>query len=188
MIPGRLKTYNVLFYYLLCAVLFLLACDDNKTVLGYTYIPEMNYSPTIMAYHPIYADSLPGIRQANVVPFTDIPYQFEKSDSARILAGQVIEQPVGDADIVRGKHLYEIYCSNCHGITGNGKGIFYTSGKYPYKPPSLISEKITMIPAGELFHVISVGEGLMGPQAASINNDDRWHIVNYIRVGLTEEE
>lgn len=31
--------------------------------------------------------------------------------------------PLAAADASHGKALYEVYCTQCHGITGNGKGI-----------------------------------------------------------------
>ena len=73
---------------------------------------------------------------------------------------------------------------NCHGENGDGKGFLFTSGKYPYPPASLINEKVKNVPDGEIFHVITVGWGIMGAHGPLIQPDDRWKIVLYIRNSL----
>jgi hypothetical protein len=39
-------------------------------------------------------------------------------------------------------------------------------------------------PRGEIFHVISVGFGVMGAHGAQIKQVDRWKIIEYIKVDL----
>lgn len=73
-----------------------------------------------------------------------------------------------------------MYCLNCHGISGDGQGNLYTSKKYPYPPANLLSDKIVGNPEGEIYHVISVGWGIMGEHGTMIQPDDRWKIVLYI--------
>jgi hypothetical protein len=64
---------------------------------------------------------------------------------------------------------------------GDGKGRLYTSGKYPFPPANLLSDKIRNHPEGEIYHVISVGFGVMAEHGSMISHDDRWKAVMYIK-------
>lgn len=80
----------------------------------------------------------------------------------------------------RGREQFDIYCSPCHGLSGDGAGIVVQRG-FP-SPPSLHSERLREAPDGYIFEVITNGLGDMygyGPQVAP---DDRWAIVAYVRV------
>ena len=84
--------------------------------------------------------------------------------------------------------LYERYCMMCHGDQGKGKGHLVTSGKYNVPPRDLTSEKIRNRKDGELFHVITVGYGVMGAHGSIVQQEDRWKIIHYIREELQEEK
>jgi len=77
---------------------------------------------------------------------------------------------------------------NCHGDQGDGQGFLYTSKKYPYPPASLISDKIKDNPDGEIFHVISIGYGVIGAHDSQVLPHERWKITTYIRSVLHERE
>ncbi|MNT30857.1 hypothetical protein D3C72_1666710 [compost metagenome] len=49
------------------------------------------------------------------------------------------------------------------------------------KPPALLTDKVKAWPDGHLYHVITVGQGVMGPYASHIPQSVRWQVVNYIR-------
>ena len=34
---------------------------------------------------------------------------------------------------------------------------------------------------GQLFHILSYGQGSMAPMAGQLSRADRWHVVNYVR-------
>lgn len=85
-------------------------------------------------------------------------------------------------EIIReGRNYYRIYCSVCHGETGDGKGT--VSDKMGIiKPPSLITDTVKGHNDGRLFHIITDGQGLMGPYNTQIYKEKhRWAIVQYIR-------
>jgi mono/diheme cytochrome c family protein len=79
-----------------------------------------------------------------------------------------------------GEELYNIFCSNCHGQTGDGLGRLYTSGSYVIPPRSLISEEAKEFTQGEIYHIISAGWGVMGAHAPLVRPDDRWMIIAFI--------
>ena len=165
------------------------SCDKDRNKPGQSYFPDMEQSRAYETYsaNPIFADG-----QTNQPPVENtisrgyIPYDFEKTEENLKQAGEELINPVAMdyANIKEGKRLYGIYCVNCHGINGDGKGNLYTSGKYPYPPASLVLENTIHRPDGEIFHIISVGYGIMGAHQSQINPIERWQIINYIRNDL----
>lgn len=83
--------------------------------------------------------------------------------------------------IYRGKERYDIYCSVCHGGTGDGRGVIMT-GQYGYVPaPSFHTDNIRQMPDGHFYSAITNGIRNMPSYATQIKVEDRWAIVAYIR-------
>ena len=81
----------------------------------------------------------------------------------------------------RGEESYNIHCAICHGRSGDGQGI---TGKFGV--PGIASlvdatKQREAYPDGKLFHVISNGQGQMGPYKHNISLRDRWAVVAYVR-------
>jgi mono/diheme cytochrome c family protein len=80
----------------------------------------------------------------------------------------------------RAKSHYRIYCGVCHGMEGKGDG--QIAKYFPLKPPALISDDMKNFKDGRIYHVITMGKGLMGSYSRQIIKPrDRWAVVNYIR-------
>ena len=84
------------------------------------------------------------------------------------------------------KH-YETSCKVCHGNQGEGNGHLRQIGKYPLPIPSLLSAKVRGWKDGNIYHVITVGQGTMGPYASHVPQNERWHLVSYIRQLQSEQ-
>jgi mono/diheme cytochrome c family protein len=112
-----------------------------------------------------------------------LPYAFEKTDEDRLLAAQTLvnEMESSPENLERGKKMYGIYCMQCHGEKGDGQGSLFVSKKYPYPPASLLSEKMLANPEADIYHVITVGFGVMGEHGSMIPPADRWKIAMYIK-------
>lgn len=83
--------------------------------------------------------------------------------------------------IYRGKERYEIFCTPCHGKTGDGRGIIMT-GQYGYVPaPSYHIDRLRDASDGELYSAIYNGVRSMPSYATQVKVEDRWAIVAYIR-------
>jgi mono/diheme cytochrome c family protein len=83
--------------------------------------------------------------------------------------------------LYRGKARYDIFCTMCHGGTGNGQGVIMT-GQYGFVPaPSFHDDRIRNMPDGELYSAIAKGVRTMPSYASQIPVDDRWAIVAYVR-------
>jgi len=87
--------------------------------------------------------------------------------------------PIDRAALDRGEERYNIYCSVCHGRTGDGLGMIVRRGYR--RPPSYHQDRLRQAPAGYLFDVITSGFGAMPDYSAQISAEDRWKIVAYIR-------
>lgn len=83
-------------------------------------------------------------------------------------------------DVVkRGKERYDIFCSACHGMTGNGDGMIVRRGFR--RAATFHSDGLRQAPVGHYFDAITNGWGAMPPYAAQVPARDRWAIVAYIR-------
>lgn len=87
--------------------------------------------------------------------------------------------PITRAVLDRGRQRFEIYCTPCHGYTGDGDGIVVQRGFTA--PPSYHSDRLRQAPVGHFFDVVTNGFGSMPGYATQVTVPDRWAIVAYIR-------
>lgn len=88
---------------------------------------------------------------------------------------------VDQALLERGRERYDIYCSVCHGLAGDGKGILMT-GNYGYIPaPSYHTGFLRRRPDGYFYDVLTNGIRTMPGYGSQVPVGDRWAIVAYIR-------
>ena len=70
-----------------------------------------------------------------------------------------IPHSVDEALLERGRQRYGIYCQPCHDARGDGRGILFQRGNVP--TATFHQEKILKYPDGQIFDVITNGQGLM---------------------------
>jgi mono/diheme cytochrome c family protein len=87
--------------------------------------------------------------------------------------------PITEETVRRGKERYEIFCSVCHGLTGNGDGMIVRRGFR--RAASFNDDRLRQAPVGHFFDAITNGWGAMPPYAQQIVVQDRWAIIAYIR-------
>jgi Cytochrome C oxidase, cbb3-type, subunit III len=80
----------------------------------------------------------------------------------------------------RGRDRYRIYCTPCHGMTGDGRGIVVQRGYR--QPPNFNIDRLRASPVGYFFDVQTNGFGAMMDYASQIPAADRWAIAAYVRV------
>jgi mono/diheme cytochrome c family protein len=117
---------------------------------------------------------------AGTVPrgFTPYPYPNDPEAAAKMVNPLASDTSVETME--KGKKYFNIYCSVCHGFEGKGDGT--VSVKMPVKPPPLISDKVKDYKDGRIFHIMTVGQGVMGNYATQITDPkNRWAVVNYVR-------
>ncbi|MBN2349557.1 MAG: cytochrome c [Bacteroidales bacterium] len=167
----------------------LISCDRDKNNPGYNYFPDMTYSRAYETYTPNsnFADGKTMREPAEgTIPRGFLPFPYEKSEEDMIRAGKELTNPLekSDKNLERGKLIFQRYCLQCHGEKGDGKGLLFTSGRYPFPPATLISEKMINKPDGEIFHAVTLGFGIMGPHGLLLTPEDRWKVILYIRDSL----
>jgi mono/diheme cytochrome c family protein len=89
--------------------------------------------------------------------------------------------PITKKDLDRGQERYQIFCSVCHGATGNGDGMIARRGFNKPLPATYNQDRLRQAPVGHFFDVMTNGWGAMPSYAAQIPVEDRWRIIAYIR-------
>ena len=95
------------------------------------------------------------------------------------------EVKVDEAFIRLGQERYNINCSICHGISGDGAGVTSKFGIQgianlhlaPFSNP----QDPTYRANGQIYEVITKGKGLMGSYGANFPVNERWAIVAWVR-------
>ena len=87
--------------------------------------------------------------------------------------------PLTAAMMARGQERYNVFCSPCHGRTGEGNGMVVQRGFR--QPPSYHEDRLLNEPIGHFFDVMTNGFGAMQDYAAQVPVADRWAIAAYIR-------
>ena len=80
----------------------------------------------------------------------------------------------------RGRDRYRIFCTPCHGLTGDGRGIVVQRGYR--QPPAFNIDRLRAAPVGYFYDVQTKGFGAMMDYSAQIPPADRWAIAAYVRV------
>lgn len=87
--------------------------------------------------------------------------------------------PTTMTELLRGQERFNIYCSPCHGRTGDGQGMVVKRGLLP--PPNFTEDRLLTAPDGHIFNVITNGIRNMPPYKYQIPVADRWAIIAYFR-------
>jgi mono/diheme cytochrome c family protein len=115
------------------------------------------------AASPTPGTAQPGNAQANTYPDDVDTFPF----------------PVTKEIVMRGRERYEIFCSVCHGLTGNGDGMIVRRGFR--RAASFNDDRLRQAPVGHFFDAITNGWGAMPSYASQVPVQDRWAIISYIR-------
>ena len=81
--------------------------------------------------------------------------------------------------LARGRERFNIYCSVCHGLLGDGNGMIPRRGFR--HPPSYHVDRLRQAPVGHFYDAITNGFGAMPEYATQVPPRDRWAIIAYIR-------
>jgi cytochrome c553 len=131
---------------------------------------------TFFADHMSARPMVPGTVARGTLPADEL-LQTGKSD------GQDVDSfpyPVTREVLLRGQERFNIYCSMCHGRTGNGDGMIVRRGYR--RPPSYHTDALRSARVGHFFDVMTNGFGAMPAYGSMIPASDRWAIAAYIRV------
>ncbi|MGE5277935.1 MAG: c-type cytochrome [Acidobacteriota bacterium] len=124
-------------------------------------------------------------RSARPLPEDTVPRGTLHAD-LRFETGKENGQPVAVLPVeltrellARGRERYDIFCSPCHGRTGDGVGIVVQRGFR--RPNSFHIDRLRAAPVGYFFDIETRGFGAMMDYSAQIPVADRWAIAAYVR-------
>ena len=189
------KVLNIRAALVLLSCMMVLSCKRDRNIPGYDFMPDMVYSQAYDAYseNPVFRDSLTNqVPVYGTMPRNQVAFRYSVFPENRLLAGQTLlsRDQMIMKHVFEGKKLYTTFCVNCHGESGKGDGFLITSKKFPetVKVGNLTDERLVKASRGELFHVVTVGYGLMGSYGATLSEMDRWKIIEYVKVKLQGQE
>jgi len=147
--------------------------------------PDMDRQPKLrpQTANGFYQDGLSSQPQ---VPFTiarESAWEDTPVNTGRITGTtnfvDVNPVPVTAQLLARGEQRFNINCSPCHGMQGDGKGITTKYGMTIIA--NLHDARIVRQTDGEIFNTISNGKNQMQGYAANVDIQDRWAIISYLR-------
>jgi len=159
-------------------------CDDEPSAQpNFEYMPDMVSSQAYDSFDP--NPNTPDGRTLMPPPEGSIPRGFQPFhygpgpvEAER--AGRDLTNPMPDSDVVRarGEIAFQRWCSPCHGHEGLGDGL--VARKFP-RPPSLTAAHARGLPDGQMFHIVTLGQGVMPAYRQQVAPPDRWKIIRYLR-------
>ncbi len=118
----------------------------------------------------------------NTVPVGFKPYAYgTNAEKAAKENKNPLSGNESEAVLKVGEKYFETNCAVCHGFKGEGGEHTSVGEKMNLKPPSLLSEKIRKMSDGGIYHIVTMGQGVMGPYASHVPQEYRWQVINYVR-------
>jgi mono/diheme cytochrome c family protein len=128
-----------------------------------------------------YTGKKSGAATATATPAQQQTAGAQNSAQQNLFPDDVVEFPIPvTKDVVeRGQSRFNIFCSACHGLTGNGDGMIVRRGFR--RAASFNDDRLRQAPVGHFFDAITNGWGAMPSYASQIPVQDRWAIIAYVR-------
>lgn len=171
-------------YTSICLAVLVSACSGGSKP-NVELIQDFMESPAIKAQE--YDEASPNHAGMRVPPEHTVPVGFKPYKYANDvdLADKELKNPIAgdmsEEQLLVGQKYYTTQCTVCHGAQGEGGANLVTATKMPLKPPAVTSDKVKAWTDAHIYHVITMGQGVMGPYASHIPQKYRWQVVNYIR-------
>jgi mono/diheme cytochrome c family protein len=146
---------------------------------------QMAHSPAYDAFalNPNFPDGLTlRLAPAGTIARGQMPFPYKATPEDALLAGLKLKNPFSSRDerrLARGSEVFTHFCQVCHGPFGQGDGSVILGG-FP-APPSLSAQRAIGMPDGQMFHVLTRGQGRMPSVAPQLSPEDRWSAILYVR-------
>jgi hypothetical protein len=189
---NRNKVVLTSFCILATAVVFS-ACRDNRST-GLEYARNM-YDP--IAYNPDQANkNFANGQTAQTPPKHTAPVGFIEEDvypntkeGYEDAGVKLINSlPLTEQNLLQGQHLFNAFCSPCHGKEGDGQGHLVKLEKINGVPSFHDPEKTSSrgglmkdLSAGKIYHTIKYGVNMMGAYGSQLSPEERWKVVLYVQ-------
>lgn len=168
-----------------CLLAGLASCGPKGQEPNVELIQDMMISPSLKAQK--YDEDSPNHAGMRVPPdhtvpvgFTPYKYKGDVDGASKNLQNPYAGNMSPEVLLV-GQKYFETNCMVCHGQKAQGNPDSNVVQNMALKPPSLCSDKVKGWPDGHIYHIITEGQGVMGPYASHIPQAYRWQVVNYVR-------
>ena len=111
---------------------------------------------------------------AGAIPLGGVETLLDREDDADVAP----PAPLDAAAEQRGRALFAIHCTACHGVEGKGDGP--VSAKFP-PAPNLRYASICKRTDGFLYGTLTAGGRAMPPMREGTSSRDRWDLVAFVR-------
>ncbi|TDS63600.1 c-type cytochrome [Myroides indicus] len=153
----------------------------NKERPNYQFMPNMYESVAYETYSesPAFKNGKEGQLPAEgSIPRGFTPEAYPNTTEGLEQARANLKSPLAEneKDLEKGKELYAIYCSVCHGAKGDGKGNLVKREKFLGVP----DYKDRELTEGGIYHVITYGLNAMGSHANQLTQHERWLVTDYV--------
>jgi len=187
MFKVKLNAFLFVVFVLLAIVNLVVGRDFSKpnVVLFSNYVYSMMRSIPFNALSPNpYFDNGATLQTPpeNTIARGRMPLHYQPTEEDAQRAGRELSNPVAEPtqDVIsRGRVVYNNYCLPCHGASGAGDGPVAQRGYPP--PPPLTAENAINMKDGQIFHILTYGQGNMPRYAPQISREDRWKVITYLR-------
>jgi mono/diheme cytochrome c family protein len=107
-----------------------------------------------------------------------LPFDVPNTQEGRVFAHDSLVSPLKNSpeNLSKGKELFGIYCTVCHGSKGKGDGILVKNEKFLGVP----NYKDRDITTGSIYHTVYYGLNSMGSHAAQLDANERWQVSMYV--------
>jgi mono/diheme cytochrome c family protein len=152
---------------------------------GLEFAPQMAHSARYAAFaqNPNFPDGQTlRAPEPDTIARGQSPLHYAPTPADAVRAGLELQNPISSADsaaLARGATLFAGFCGPCHGATAHGDGVVVRRGFPP--PPSLLETHAIGLRDGQMFHILTYGQGNMASYASQLARDDRWKVVVNIR-------
>jgi len=189
-----LQSYIKYLIPILLAALVVVTCSRNSNNPGREYMPDMTHSKAYETYtapiakkgNKVFTDGQTAmLPPEGAIPVGASVYDLPNTPEAYEIAANRLNNPIeySDAALARGKAVYTIHCTPCHGPKGEAMGTAVIGSDYKLAAPPINFAKPTegYLTPGRMFHTITHGKGNMGSYAAAVSKEDRWKVIHYIQ-------
>ncbi|MET1257980.1 cytochrome c [Flagellimonas sp. DF-77] len=168
-------------------VLVMVSSCFDKNEPNYQYMPNMYEPVGYETYQGIDNGLFPQGTEAMVPPAKTIsrewmPYEFANDPAGKELARlqpSPLDSLSQEANLAKGKELYDVYCAICHGNKGKGQGTLVKREKILGVPSyDDVARNITV---GSTYHTMYYGLNSMGSYAAQFSSEEEmWQVAEYV--------
>ena len=154
-------------------------------VLAWPWSQDMMNQPNIKPQ-----EGVPALFPARSIPTTGQPTKVKNREEAKQLINPI---KVSDASMKKGRTLFRIICSACHGLTGEADSPVSSKIGAIDLTDDYVQKTLT---EGWIYGTITFGSFVMpaygrpsreGGGSNDLSPEERWHVVNYVKHGLARE-